>query len=130
MKLNSLINLTSLFIAASTGENPWYKTVWFLALCALAFVLLVFLIIVCCCRGYRRGRTVYVRQREPLPGKGGWRMGPRSAVDLNDNNGGFPANMRISPIKRPIVYESVSVFHFNRCFVSSTMTVSKERSFF
>lgn len=52
---------------ALSSDTPWYKTVWFLALCALAGVLAIFLLLVCYCRSCKGDRTVYVRQREPLP---------------------------------------------------------------
>ncbi|XP_066923568.1 usherin-like [Clytia hemisphaerica] len=84
--------------SAQTAETPWYRTVWFLALCALAGLLIIFLIIVCCCRGYGRNRTVYVRQRDPLPRKA--KFGARSTTDNYLNNNGqfsdFPPNLKLS----------------------------------
>ena len=68
---NFCLRMLFLFIAAGTqsSDKAWYQTVWFLALCAFAFVLIMFIFIVCCCRGYRKNQSVYVRERQPLPSK-------------------------------------------------------------
>ena len=81
--------------AAQVSEKPWYKTVWFLALCALAGLLIIFLLVVCCCRGYGKNRTVYVRQREPLPTKN--KIGTRGGgVAMDDEFSNFPPNLKMS----------------------------------
>ena len=91
---NLKLYFLSFLSAFQISEKPWYETVWFLALCALAGLLILFLLVVCCCRGYGKNRTVYVRQREPLATKK--RFGVRGEEqEFSD----FPPNLKPSTTK-------------------------------
>ena len=95
-------------LIAQLSSTEWYKTVWFLALCALLFILLLLILIACFCLGYRKNRAVYVRQRDPLPIKpklGGSR-GP-SALEIYDEKL-VPEVMFMSmPSKLPLVSQKI-----------------------
>ena len=49
------------------NNDTWYKTVWFLALIAVLLILVVFSVVALCLRRTSGDRTVFVRERDPLP---------------------------------------------------------------
>ncbi|XP_028396319.1 LOW QUALITY PROTEIN: usherin-like [Dendronephthya gigantea] len=48
-------------------DNIWYETVWFLVLIAVLLILVVFSVVALCLRRTSGDRTVFVRERDPLP---------------------------------------------------------------
>lgn len=51
----------------SEESDTWYKTVWFLVVIAVLLILAVFAVVALCLRRTSGDRTVFVRERDPLP---------------------------------------------------------------
>lgn len=51
----------------SEESDTWYKTVWFLVIIAVFLILAVFGVVALCLRRTSGDRTVFVRERDPLP---------------------------------------------------------------
>ena len=51
----------------SEESERWFKTVWFLVLVAVLLILAVFAVVALCLRRTSGDRTVFVRERDPLP---------------------------------------------------------------
>ena len=66
----------------SEESDTWYKAVWFLVLLAVFLILAVFAVVALCLRRTSGDRTVFVRDRDPLPVRPKSRSG---GVSLSSN---------------------------------------------
>ena len=64
----------------TSGE--WYTSVWFIAVMALIAIIILFVLLACCLYRTSGSRTVYVRDREPLPPRTKIRSRPPSMSSL------------------------------------------------
>lgn len=87
--------------APRTATNEWHKSVWFIAVMALVAIIILFLLIFCCMWKSTGGRTVFVRDREPLPPRTKLRSRPPSMSSLytssDRKNGSFIEMHSVNP---------------------------------
>lgn len=85
------INTSQLFLvegvppgtqAPQTSSEDWYRSVWFIAVMALIAIIILFVILAFCLYRSSGNRTVYVRDRDPLPPRPKTRSRPPSMSSL------------------------------------------------
>ena len=68
--------------APRTDSEEWYSSAWFIAVMALVAILILFILLALCLWRTSGNRTVYVRDREPLPPRTKLRSRPPSMSSL------------------------------------------------
>ena len=83
--------------APQTSSEEWYRSVWFIAVMALIAIIILFVLLACCLYRSSGGRTVYVRDREPLPPRTKIRSRPPSMSSLYTSSDRKNGSMIVSP---------------------------------
>ena len=83
--------------APRTASEEWYRSVWFIAVMALIAIIILFVFLACCLYRSSGSRTVYVRDREPLPPRTKIRSRPPSMSSLYTSSDRKNGSMIVSP---------------------------------
>ena len=65
-----------------TASDKWYRSAWFIAVMSLVAIIILFILLALCLWRTSGSRTVYVRDREPLPPRTKLRSRPPSMSSL------------------------------------------------
>jgi len=68
--------------APRAASDEWYRSAWFIAVMALVAIIILFILLALCLLRTSGSRTVYVRDREPLPPRTKLRSRPPSMSSL------------------------------------------------
>lgn len=82
--------------APRVDEVPWYRAIWFIALIVLFAIIILFALLALCLRRRSGDRTVYVREREPLPPRTKMRSRPPSMSSLYTSSDRKAGSMIVS----------------------------------
>ena len=94
--------------APQTASEKWYRSVWFIAVMALIAIIILFVFLACCLYRSSGSRTVYVRDREPLPPRTKLRSRPPSMSSLYTSSDRKNGSMIVSQFRR----EGLDEYHF------------------
>lgn len=94
--------------APQTASDKWYRSVWFIAVMALIAIIILFVFLACCLYRSSGSRTVYVRDREPLPPRTKIRSRPPSMSSLYTSSDRKNGSMIVSQFR----VKGLDEFHF------------------